>query len=336
MVAQPPLWGDVRLEADRVQAIEEFRTERMSESLGVYYENFERYRDAVENLLAATVDLTVLAEQAATVVLDPDLLYAARYLAGPPISVDDLEILSMASLSPAQIRNDPASARRVVETILTGLDRERFPWLAENRDPAEDERKTAVIASAALLASQRVRTHRANELPAHQQGLVRGMLKAAKFIEDSAHAVPNISAAPAIGHFSGESTLGTRKADVVVRLWDGARPCRRMQGQQLRSELDQAASERRCGEGSRLAPRLRHSEYRAVRHARGRFRLAPPQGLSGSWLDAVLVTLGQRDDDFHRSDEAGMTSCATVAACARTAGVFPREWPVSTCWFYKD
>lgn len=221
MPVQPPQWSAARLDADRLRAIQEFRNERISESLGVYADKFDRYRDAVENLLETTVDLTTLAEQATTVLLDPDLLYAARYLAGPPISVDDLTILSDASLSAKQIRLDPASAQRIIETILLGLDRERFPWLAENREATEGERRTAVIASAALIASQRVRTSRANDSPARQQKLVRSALKAAQFEEVSPKEIPNVSVAPAIGHFCGESILGTRKADVVVRLWDG-------------------------------------------------------------------------------------------------------------------
>ena len=57
-------------------------------------------------------------DQATTVLLDPDLLYAARYLAGPPISVDDLTILSNASLSATQIGRDPASSQRIIATIL--------------------------------------------------------------------------------------------------------------------------------------------------------------------------------------------------------------------------
>ena len=221
MPAQPSRWTDERLDADRRRAIQDFREERLNESLGVYYENFERYRDAVENLLESTVDLTELADQATNVLLDADLLYAARYVAGPPISVDDIQLLSNASLSPSHIRNDPASARRVVETILLGLDRERFPWVAENREATEDERRTAVIASAALIASQRVRTSRANESPARQQELVRNTLSLAGLVEDSAREIPNVSAAPPLGHFCGESLLGTRKADVVVCLWDG-------------------------------------------------------------------------------------------------------------------
>lgn len=220
-VASPPRWDDDRLEDDRLRAIQEFREERISETLSVYVSNFERYRTAVENLLASTVDLTALAETATTVLLDEDLLYAARYLAGPPISVDDLKVLAEVSLSPAQIQRNPDNARRAVETILLGLDSERFPWVAESRKPTDDERRTAVIASAALIASQRVRTNRANESPAVQQESVKSVLRKAGFAEVAPRAIPNFSVAPEIGQFCGESMLGTRKADVVARLWDG-------------------------------------------------------------------------------------------------------------------
>lgn len=220
-LAPPPRWSDERLAADRLRAIEEFRTERISESLGIYADYFDYYRTAVENLLESTVDLTTLAEQAMSVLADKDLLYAARYLAGPPISDGDLEVLSDASLRPAQIMKDPAKAQQIVETILLALDRERFPWVAEEREPTDAERRIAVIASAALIATQRMRTSRANDSPKRQQGLVRNVLSSAGFVEDQPHAIPNLSRAPEIGHFCGESMLGTRKADIVVRLWDG-------------------------------------------------------------------------------------------------------------------
>ena len=136
-VAAPPRWDDDRLEADRQRAIQEFREERISETLSVYASSFERYKQAVENLLASTIDLTTLAEQATTVLLDEDLLYAARYLAGPPISVDALKVLAEVSLSPAQIKRNPDDARRAIETILLGLDSKRFPWVGENRKPTD-------------------------------------------------------------------------------------------------------------------------------------------------------------------------------------------------------
>lgn len=222
MPAQPPRWGDARLEADRARAIGEFRTERLREPLGLYRELFERYRKGVERLFAATDDLAGIRTEAARVLADGDLRYAARYLASPPISEDDLEVLSDASLGARALRRDPGAARRAVETILLLLDRERFPWLSDHRDPTDEERRTAVVATSAMIASQRVLTERMNAAPRRQEALVRERLADAGFVEDEPRPVPTVFAAPPVGHFTGECVVGgSRKADIVVRLGDG-------------------------------------------------------------------------------------------------------------------
>ena len=221
MPAQPPRWDERRLETDRQLAIEQFRDERMGESLGAYLENFGRYREAIERLLDATDDLAGLAAEASTVLADDDLLYASRYLTGPPASADDLRVLADVRLTPSSIRSDPGGARRVVETILRGLDPQRFAWVRENREPSAEERRIAVVATAALIASQRVRTGRATDAPRRQETLVKSRLSAAGFIEDEPRPIPTVFAAPAVGRFTGECIVGaTRKADIVVRLWD--------------------------------------------------------------------------------------------------------------------
>ncbi len=222
MPAQPPRWDEQRLEADRQVAIQEFRDERLSESLSVYLENFARYRAGIERLLDTTADLSTLAAQASDVLADQDLLYVSRYLAGPPLSSDDLQTLSDVSLAPSRIRSDPEGARGVVEMILRVLDRERFAWVSERRAPSPAERRAAVVATAALIASQRARTSRMNEAPQQQESLVKSRLAAHDFIEEDPRPIPNTFAAPAPGRFTGECVVGeSRKADVVVRLWDG-------------------------------------------------------------------------------------------------------------------
>jgi hypothetical protein len=90
MPVAPPLWTEDELDAARLTAVEAFRTERMQEPLEAYLESFDEYRGAVEDLLEATVDLTQLSDAAEQVLTDPALLEAIRYLAGPPISTDDL------------------------------------------------------------------------------------------------------------------------------------------------------------------------------------------------------------------------------------------------------
>jgi hypothetical protein len=220
--AQPPYWDERRLESDRQFAIGQFRDERVGESLEAYLQNFAHYRAAIERLLDATDDLAALAAQASTVLADEDLLYASRYLTGPPASADDLKVLADVRLTPSSIRSDPEGARRVVETILRGLDPERFSWVRENREPSAEERRIAVVATAALIASQRVRTGRATDAPRRQEDLVKAHLTGAGFIEDQPRAIQNVSAAPPVGHFTGECVVGgSRKADIVVRLWDG-------------------------------------------------------------------------------------------------------------------
>ena len=222
MPARPPRWDDDRLERDRQVAIEQFRAERMGESLDAYRRAFARQREVVERLFRASADLSAFADRASSILTDGELLYAARYLAGPPVSEDDLEVLADMRLAPTRLSAHADGARRVAETILRGLDRERFPWLGETREPTAGERHAAVTATAALLASQLVRTSRMNEAPRRQEALVKARLSGADFVEAPARPIPNLSAAPDMGRFTGECVVGaSRKADVVVRLWDG-------------------------------------------------------------------------------------------------------------------
>jgi hypothetical protein len=221
-VVPPPRWTDEEFERDRQKSIQIFRERRMQEPLEQYLEAFELKRDAIDNLLESTVDLTTLLDKSVEVLSDAELLSAVRYLAGPPISADDLMTLADdASLTPARLRADPAMARRVVEVVLLGLDRGRFPWLSEEREPTEAERQAAVVATAALLASRLVMTGRANEGKEEQEKAVKNRLVQANFTEVPTRAISNIDEAPDRGTFCGESPFGSRKADIVARLHDG-------------------------------------------------------------------------------------------------------------------
>lgn len=193
----------------------------MQEPLEQYLNAFDDYRAAVENLIEKTVDLSRLTDEAVEVLTDPALLVAVRYLASPAVSTDDLKILADAQLSASRLQADPQMARRVIETVLLGLDRNRFPWVAEDREPTEPERETAVVATAALIAGRRVMTDRANESKTEQEEAVARKLLAAGFTEVERRTMDNASKLPAHGEFCRESLFGSRKADLVVRLWDG-------------------------------------------------------------------------------------------------------------------
>lgn len=220
MTVTPPRWSNQDLDDARLVAIDLFRQQRMAEPLEAYLGYFDQVRAAVENLLEMTVDLSTITDSAIEVLTDPDLLEAVRYLAGPPISADDLKVVADARLSPSALRSDPDMARRVIDTILLGLDRNRFPWVAEDREPTEGERGAAAMASAALIASRRVMTARANESKSEQEQLVKDRLLHEGFTEVAAREIPTLDQAPALGEFCGESLFGSRKADVVIRLWD--------------------------------------------------------------------------------------------------------------------
>jgi XamI restriction endonuclease len=220
---QPPRWSQEQLESDRVEAIEIFRAERMQEPLEQYHDFLDHKRGKFEDLLETTLDLTRIVDQAVDVLSDADLLEAVRYLAGPPISLDDLKVLSETnSLSRRSLAKDPGAAKRVIETVLLGLDRRRFPWIGEDREPDEGERSAAALASAAMIASRQVMTKRANESKAAQEQAVADRLKEVGFAQTPApQRVPTLDHAPGPGQFCGETTFGERKADLLVGLWDG-------------------------------------------------------------------------------------------------------------------
>lgn len=219
--ARPPRWDDQRFELDRQFAIQQFRKVRMLEPLEQYLAAFEEHRAAVETLLEATEDLSRLSELAIEVLTDPVSLQAVRYLAGPAVSQDDLKVLAEASLAPGRLRADEEMAMRVIDTVLLGLDRSRFPWVAEDREPTEAEREAATVATAALMAGRRVMTDRANESKVEQEDSVASALEAAGFSRVATRTVDNLSQAPGKGEFCGECSFGGRKADIVAGLWDG-------------------------------------------------------------------------------------------------------------------
>jgi hypothetical protein len=220
-VIDPPSWTKEQLETGRAKAISLFRKERMEEPLEDYLEAFDEYQGHIEEFLETTVDLAQLEGTALEVLTDPHLLEAFRYLAAPPISQDDLKVLAEApSLAKGRLKSTPEDVRRLIEVVRLVLDRRRFAWVVENREPTEAERAAAVMASAALMAASRVQTKRRTFGKEQQEALVKQALTKLGLRKVAARDIPNVSMAPAPGEFCGESRLGSRKGDIIVRLWD--------------------------------------------------------------------------------------------------------------------
>lgn len=217
----PPAWSSDEFESDRLEAIDLFREERLHEPLEEYLDVFDKYRGTIEDLLEATVDLSNLSGATIDVLTDPALLEALRYLAGPPVSEDDLKTIADAVLTPARLRNDPDMAKRILDAVRITLDRRRFPWVVEGREPTEAEREAAALASAALMATQRLSTTRRSEGKNVQEKAVANALREAGFAEVPTRPIETLGDAPGPGQFCGESMFGGRKADFVIGLWDG-------------------------------------------------------------------------------------------------------------------
>jgi len=125
-----------------------------------YRHVFDEFAARVRTLLAVTDNLSTLQDASPELLANEDTLDTLRYLAGPPISADDLKTLSGASLAPSRLRDDPAATKRILDTVLASLDTKRFPWIDDHRHPDSAELRVAAIASASLMATQRVQTDR--------------------------------------------------------------------------------------------------------------------------------------------------------------------------------
>jgi hypothetical protein len=217
----PPRWSSDEFERDRMEAIKIFRRERLEEPLEAYLELFDRYQGVFEELLEATVDLSALRQHGVNVLTDDRLFEALRYIAGPFISADDLKtVAEISAFNKNALRNDPALTARIVDLILLALDRRRFPWVSENREPSEAEKLAAVIASAGLIATQRLGTARRHQGKKAQEQQVEDALLKRGFTKVPTRPVLASAQGPGVGEFCGESMFGTRKADFIVRLWD--------------------------------------------------------------------------------------------------------------------
>lgn len=226
MITVSPVYSTKVLRGFCDEAIAIFREERLQEPLELYLEHFDVYLGVTEDLLEATVDLMELEARALEILTNKSLLEAFRYLAAPPISVDDLKTLSeVKSLAPGKLKVDSVGVRNIVRTVLVGLDRRRFPWVDRGDEPTETERSAAVLATAALLATQRVNTLRRNTSKTDQEQSVEDALIRAGFKKVKPRDVHNINQAPRADEFCRECEVVGRKADFVIGLFDGRILC---------------------------------------------------------------------------------------------------------------
>jgi len=105
---RPPWWEPEDFQRDLERAVELFRARRLREPVDQYRKEFDKAVERVETLLRNTDNLTGTLpgapnspEVALGLLADEELRVVLRYMAGPPISEDDLKTLAEApSLAP--------------------------------------------------------------------------------------------------------------------------------------------------------------------------------------------------------------------------------------------
>jgi hypothetical protein len=225
----PPVWDDTDL-AKRVQIeLEAFVGRRLSEPASRYREHLRARKRAIRRLIRLlspvdphNPDITVIR----TILLDRDLHSALRYIAGPPISADDLAALvtrSTARLTKTSIKTDPKLANEILHLICGLADSERFPWLRDDRRPRPYELKQAIRATTSMHAAQTMQTER-RSYGKVVESYLRQRLENMGFIRV---ATPNEGKITAPMHlpskmtFYGECAVYGRRADLFIGLPDG-------------------------------------------------------------------------------------------------------------------
>ncbi len=134
---RPPWWEPEDFQRDLDRAVELFRARRLKEPVDQYRREFDEAMERVEtllrntdNLIGTLPDAPNAPEVALGLLADRELRVALRYLAGPPISEDDLKTLAEApSLAPSRLSGDKAMVQRIMAVLHESIDTKRFPWV---------------------------------------------------------------------------------------------------------------------------------------------------------------------------------------------------------------
>ncbi|MCM2549655.1 XamI family restriction endonuclease [Burkholderia glumae] len=222
MTSSTPRWTTEELTEDAAIASAEFRAERLavSDSWEMHY---KQARGKFDLLFTKLSDLNpgAITDENLAEAYGLGLGEALRYLAGPPISDDDLQVIAdVDSIAPSVLKKNPAAIRKLFEVIERVIDPHRFPWMEAGTAPTQQQREAALLASSVLLAAQRIATERRNEGKQNQETQVKDFLRSLGFTEAPAAAINTIVKGPQAMQFCAECLLGERKADVVIRLHD--------------------------------------------------------------------------------------------------------------------
>jgi hypothetical protein len=214
-------WSEEELRRASAEAVEHFIENRLSEPTRKYEELLSESIRQVKELFRLSSDLTALDGQ--LFADNPSLLDAVRFVAGPPISQDDLRTLT--GIKPPRSSITEEDGKEVAKIALRTLDRMRFPWIAEGRPARRSERQTAVRWTAGVWAIELIRTWRRGDASKAQETAVAELLGSVGYERIAIKPPRNIGPGDfdrfPRGTYTGEIRLDGRKCDVPVRLRDG-------------------------------------------------------------------------------------------------------------------
>ena len=227
--AGPSVWSSDELAKQARISLNAFVDRRLAEPGGNYTAHVKAHRATIARLLKtmANIDLAKPDPQALRALLLDDQLFAAlRYVAGPPVSADDLGVLvtrSIARLGKTEIQTSAQKSADVLALVCKLADPYRFPWIAERRKPSERELREAVSATAILQASQSLQTERR----AYGKDVERRLQTRLLEIGFRRIKSPNRARITAPIHypkypgFYGECAVHGRKVDLFIALQNG-------------------------------------------------------------------------------------------------------------------
>ncbi len=206
------------MEREAGAVLQAFVHERLAEGTASYTAAFKQAKRLVSKLFELTDNLTMLDGNA--ICESPDLIQAARFLGGPPLSQDDLNTLAGGPVC-SRKTVDAELAANAVKVVHSFLDPFRYHWIAAGRKPSKAAVRNAVNWTSSLWAVEKCRTSRRTASSAGQEQRVENLLTAAGLKRQPGirkiHALDELPR----GRFTREVVLGGAKADLAVRLLDG-------------------------------------------------------------------------------------------------------------------
>lgn len=238
----PTVWTEQQLEQQAQIALEEFVERRLAEPSGKYRSHVKARQRAIVRLFKALVGIDPEkpnVEIVRRVLLDEELFDALRYVAGPPLSEDDLGVLvtrNIKGFSKTDLKDNEQFPPEVLKLICKLADPYRFPWVSQKKKPSKRELRTAIATTMTMHASQSLQTERRGHGKTVEQrfearltelGFVKVSGKTRTREASTAPIFPKKGKItqpthhPAYPYFYGECTVYGRKVDLFIALGTG-------------------------------------------------------------------------------------------------------------------